>query len=105
MLDFMVDAQLGIGFNKLENAAVALDRGQHIYIPVEVNGATKILPRLPRAQTAHSCSRGNLGQLSREQLGLSLLTGEHGRSAFFGTRPHIGREYGHRTAESFLLKH
>lgn len=105
MLDFMVEAQLGIGFNKLENAAVALDRGQHIYIPVEVNGATKILPRLPRAQTAHSCSRGNLGRLSREQLGLSLLTGEHGRSAFFGTRPHIGREYGHRTAESFLLKH
>jgi len=41
MLDFMVEAQLGIGFNKLENAAVALDRGQHIYIPVEVNGATK----------------------------------------------------------------
>lgn len=30
MLDFMVEAQLGIGFNKLENAAVALDRGQHI---------------------------------------------------------------------------
>lgn len=41
MLDFMVEAQLGIGFNKLENAAVALDRGQHIYISVEVNGATK----------------------------------------------------------------
>ena len=58
-----------------------------------------------RAQTAPSCSRDNLGQLSREQLGLSLLTGEHGWSAFFGTRPHIGREYGHRTAESFLLKH
>lgn len=41
MLDFMVETQLGIGFNKLENAAVALDRGQHIYIPVEVNGTTK----------------------------------------------------------------
>ena len=41
MLDFMVEAQLGIGFNKLGNAAVALDRGQHIYIPVEVNGTTK----------------------------------------------------------------
>ena len=41
MLDFIAEAQLGIGFNKLENAAVALDRGQHIYIPVEVNGATK----------------------------------------------------------------
>lgn len=74
MLDFMVDAQLGIGLNRLENAAVALDRGQHIYIPVEVNGATKILPRLPRAQTAHSCSQGNLGQLSRAQTGSSLLT-------------------------------
>ena len=41
MLDFMVEAQFGIDFNRLENAAVVLDRGQHIYIPVEVNGATK----------------------------------------------------------------
>ena len=63
------------------------------------------LGRHPREQNKPFRSRDNLGRHPREQLGLSLRTGKAGWSAFFGTRPHIGREYGHRTAESFLLKH
>ena len=78
------------------------------------------LGRHPREQNKPSCSRDNLGRHPREQnkpfrsrdnlsrhprehLELSLRTGKAGWSAFFGTRPHIGRKNGHRTAELFLL--
>ena len=78
------------------------------------------LSRPSREQTGPSCSRDNLGRHPREQnkpfrsrdnlsrhprehLELSLRTGKAGWSAFFGTRPHIGRKNGHRTAELFLL--
>ena len=61
------------------------------------------LSRHPREQNKPSCSRDNLGRHPREHLELSLRTGKAGWSAFFGTRPHIGRKNGHRTAELFLL--
>ena len=61
------------------------------------------LSKHPREQNKPFCSRDNLSKYPREHLELSLLTGEHGWSAFFGTRPHIGRKNGHRTAELFLL--
>ena len=57
----------------------------------------------PVSRTSLSCSRDNLGKHPREHLELSLRTGKAGWSAFFGTRPHIGRKNGHRTAELFLL--
>ena len=61
------------------------------------------LGRHPREQNKPFRSRDNLGSPPREHLELSLRTGKAGWSAFFGTRPHIGRKNGHRTAELFLL--
>ena len=57
----------------------------------------------PREQNKPFRSRDNLSRHPREHLELSLRTGKAGWSAFFGTRPHIGRKNGHRTAELFLL--
>ena len=74
MLDFMVEAQLGIGFNKLENAAVALDRGQHIYIPVEVNGTTKSYI------FGTGCSFGNfVSEKYAEEVGLKIAADSAGQ--------------------------
>ena len=74
MLDFMVEAQLGIGFNKLENAAVALDRGQHIYIPVEVNGTTKSYI------FDTGCSFGNfVSEKYAEEVGLKIAADSAGQ--------------------------
>ena len=61
------------------------------------------LGRHPREQNKPFRSRDNLSRHPREHLELSLRTGKAGWSAFFGTRPHIGRKNGHRTAELFLL--
>ncbi len=61
------------------------------------------LSRHPREQNKPFRSRDNLSRHPREHLELSLRTGKAGWSAFFGTRPHIGRKNGHRTAELFLL--
>ena len=61
------------------------------------------LGRHHREQNKPFRSRDNLGRHPREHLELSLRTGKAGWSAFFGTRPHIGRKNGHRTAELFLL--
>ena len=61
------------------------------------------LGRHPREQNKPFRSRDNLGSHPREHLEPSLRTGKAGWSAFFGTRPHIGRKNGHRTAELFLL--
>ena len=63
------------------------------------------LGRHPREQNKPFRSRDNLGSHPREHLEPSLRTGKAGWSAFFGTRPHIGRKNGHRTAELFLLWH
>ena len=74
MLDFIAEAQLGIGFNKLENAAVALDRGQHIYIPVEVNGATKSYI------FDTGCSFGNfVSEKYAEEVGLKIAADSAGQ--------------------------
>ena len=61
------------------------------------------LSKHPREQNKPFRSRDNLSKHPREHLELSLRTGKAGWSAFFGTRPHIGRKNGHRTAELFLL--
>lgn len=74
MLDFMVEAQFGIGFNKLENAAVALDRGQHIYIPVEGNGTTKSYI------FDTGCSFGNfVSEKYAEEVGLKIAADSAGQ--------------------------
>lgn len=74
MLDFIAEAQLGIGFNKLENAAVVLDRGQHIYIPVEVNGATKSYI------FDTGCSFGNfVSEKYAEEVGLKIAADSAGQ--------------------------
>lgn len=74
MLDFMVEAQLGIGFNKLGNAAMALDRGQHIYIPVEVNGTTKSYI------FDTGCSFGNfVSEKYAEEVGLKIAADSAGQ--------------------------
>lgn len=74
MLDFIAEAQLGIGFNKLENAAVALDRGQHIYIPVEVNGTTKSYI------FDTGCSFGNfVSEKYAEEVGLKIAADSAGQ--------------------------
>lgn len=74
MLDFMVEAQFGIDFNRLENAAVVLDRGQHIYIPVEVNGATKSYI------FDTGCSFGNfVSEKYAEEVGLKIAADSAGQ--------------------------
>ena len=74
MLDFMVEAQFGIDFNRLENAAVALDRGQHIYIPVEVNGTTKSYI------FGTGCSFGNfVSEKYAEEVGLKIAADSAGQ--------------------------
>lgn len=74
MLDFMVEAQFGIDFNRLENAAVALDRGQHINIPVEVNGTTKSYI------FGTGCSFGNfVSEKYAEEVGLKIAADSAGQ--------------------------